>query len=404
MDEATPPPARQRKSKFGSVRQRGKEKFQARYVDANGVRHSGPHMFRTETEAHKWLASVRTDMGRGGWVDPRKGRDTFEAWADDWTEGLVGKSPKTIQGYDSLLRVHVIPYFGRMKIADVKKSTVKRFVAHMDRVAGPGTVRAAYRVVYAILRHAVEDEALVRNPAEGIDLPPSEHQEIVALTAAQVEALADAISNPPNRPGVHYPQYGLHVRFAAYSGLRAAEIVGLRAGRVDLLRGTVYVAETTVVTTAGVMERQPTKNRGRRTVTLPRFLVDQLAEHLGPRAADPDALVFPDLVTGGPHRHTWWYQAHFNPALRYAGLPSSVRFHDLRHTCASLLAGNGAHPREVMEHLGHSTINVTMDRYTHVFPSKTAALASASEDTYRAALDAPIQVAEVRQIGDRRTG
>jgi integrase len=398
MPDATPR-RRRRASSFGTARRLPSGRYQVRYYDKAGVRHTADQTFPTKADADAWLASVRTDIDRGGWVDPRKGRETLEDWAEDWMATRVALSPKTLQGYDSLLRNHVLPYFGRMKIADVQKSTVKRFVAQMTRNgAKPGTVTNAYRVLSGVLKHAVEDEALVRNPADGIDLPRSGHTEMVFLSAAQVEDLAEAITHRPHRPDAPQPDYGFLVRFAAWTGLRAAEIVGLRAGRVNTLLGTVRVVETTVALHGGVLlERQPTKNRGERTVHLPRFLAAQLADHLGTRAGNPDALVFPG-PDGGPLRETWWYQAHYKPAVHRAGLPSTTRFHDLRHTAASLMILQGAPPRQVMEQLGHSTITVTMDRYGHIFPSERLALAARLDEHYRDTVASAQPVAEVTRL------
>lgn len=241
----------------------------------------------------------------------------------------------------------------------------------------------AYRVVKGVLDTAVLSGALKWNPSRKVKLPRADRREMSVLTSDEVEAVAHAITDPPNRDGT-YPAYGLLVRFAAYTGLRAAEVAGLRAGRVDLFRGTVHVVETTVAVRGGVLlERQPTKTRQGQRVVMPRFLAEQLAEHLGPRAASPDALVFPG-PDGGPHNQGRWYPAHFRPAVRHAGIDRPVRFHDLRHTCASLLIANGAHPRAIMEQLGHSTITVTMNTYGHLFPTTMSDLADAMEAMYQA--------------------
>lgn len=196
------------------------------------------------------------------------------------------------------------------------------------------------------------------------------------------------------------------VWFAAYTGLRAAEVAGLRAGRVDLFRGGVYVIETTVAVRGGVLlERQPTKTRQGRRVVMPRFLTDQLAEHLGARAGEPDALVFPGR-DGGSHNQGRWYPAHFRPAVRQAGIDRAVRFHDLRHTCASLLIANGAHPRAIMEQLGHSTIAVTKNTYGHLFPATMDDLANGLDAAYRTAAAPSDEAGKVRRIGGsgRRSG
>lgn len=402
MDNDTPAPrTRGRRRRFGRVRRLPSGRWQAGYTDRAGFNHNAPATFRTKSDADAWLASIQTDMKRGEWVDPRPGQDTFATWAERWVAANTHLAPRTREGYDSILRYHVLPALGRRPVAALSHHHVQVFVSNMSRDgAAPGTVRNAYHVVKGVLDSVVRSGGLKVNPAKGVTLPRTDRVEKVFLTAAQVEALAEAIANPQARTGT-YPEYGLLVRFAAYTGLRAAEIVGLRAGRVDLLRGTVRVVETAVVVNGGrIVERQPTKNRQQRTVVMPRFLVDALAAHLGARAADPEALVFtaPD---GGPFRHNAWYRSHFEEAVRQAGLNPAPRFHDLRHTCVALLVANGAHARSIMEQLGHSTIHVTMDTYGHVFPSTLDALAAGLDAAYRAAATAPVEDAEVRQIGGR---
>jgi integrase len=183
------------------------------------------------------------------------------------------------------------------------------------------------------------------------------------LSAAEVERLAEAI----------VPPYGVLVRFAAYTGLRAGEIAALRVKRLDLLRGTVRVVEA-ASEVSGRLITGPTKTHAERTVLLPRFLRDELAAYLASRPRDRDAFVF-TAPKGGPLRHHNFYNRQFCPALVRAGLPEQIRFHDLRHTCASLLIAQGAHPKAIQVHLGHSSIQVTMDRYGHLFPDALGHLA-----------------------------
>jgi integrase len=118
---------------------------------------------------------------------------------------------------------------------------------------------------------------------------------------------------------------------------------------------------------------------------LPPFLVEELTVYLGDASDDSDAFVF-TAPEGGPLRHNLFYQRTFRPAVRRAGLPPGLRFHDLRHTCAALLIAQRAHPKAMQERLGHSSITVTLDRYGHLFPSLDEALTEGLEGTYRAAL------------------
>ena len=188
-----------------------------------------------------------------------------------------------------------------------------------------------------MLEAAIQAGALLRNPAAGIRVPRSRRREMRFLSAVEVERLAEAV----------VPPYGLLVRFAAYTGLRAGELVALRVGRLDLLRGTVRVVES-ASEVGGRLVFGSTKTYAERTVRLPRFLRDDLAAHLAGRPRDPDGFVF-TAARGGPLRHNNFYQRIFCPALTRAGLPAQVRFHDLRHTCAALLIRRTQPPAGVVE-------------------------------------------------------
>jgi integrase len=217
------------------------------------------------------------------------------------------------------------------------------------------------------------------NPCTNVDLPRSSREEMLFLTAEEVRALAEAID----------PWYRVLVYTAAYTGLRAGELLALRWSDVDLLRGVLHVRRA-LKDVNGNLEFGPTKSHNTRTVSLPRFLRDMLEEHLASRpGGTPEELVFPSR-TGKPLRHNLFYRRHFKPAAR-AVLPAAkhgLRFHDLRHTCASLSIAAGAHPKLISARLGHSSITITLDRYGHLFPSVEEALAEQLDAAFAAGKEA----------------
>jgi integrase len=181
------------------------------------------------------------------------------------------------------------------------------------------------------------------------------------LTAAQVEALADAIE----------PPYGVLVRFAAYTGLRPCEFVALKVGRLDLLRGTVRVAEA-APEVAGHLEGGPVKTHEARTIRLPRSVAEELGAYLAGRPHGRDDLVF-TAPRGGPLRSSKFVPVRFKPAIGAANqalaqldpdgrpelLPEALRLYDLRHTAASLMIRQGASIKAVQKQLGHATASIT---------------------------------------------
>jgi integrase len=358
-------------------------RWEASYRDATGRERVKHH--RTRTEADRWLTAVKDQLHRGDFVDPRQGRRRFAAWAAEWLATAAHVRPKTHAHYESILRVHVLPTFANTPVAAITSSDVRRFIAERVNVgAAPGTVRSARKVLRLVLATAVAEGAIRTNPCDGVRVPASPRAEMVFLTAEQVESLASRID----------ARYATLVRLAAYTGLRAGEICALRVGRVDLDAGRITVAESvTEVPGHGLYFSEP-KTYERRSVTLPAFLVDELAKHLTARPDDPDALVFTS-PEGSTLNHKNFYRRHFKPAVNAAGLAANTRFHDLRHTCAALCIALGAHPKAIQERLGHSSITVTLDRYGHLFPELDESLTSKLDHLYRAVRSGKLPVAQL---------
>jgi integrase len=195
------------------------------------------------------------------------------------------------------------------------------------------------------------------------------------LEQDEVRALADAIN----------PHYKMLVWTAAVTGLRSGELLALRWGNVDLLHERLTVCEA-LKDVDGHLHVGQTKTHEVRTISLPRFLVAMLREHLASATfgTGPDALVFPG-PRGGPIRHNAFVRRNFKPAVKKA-VPhkAGLRFHDLRHTAASLAIAAGAHPKHLQEMLGHSSITITLDRYGHLSPTAHEALALRIDELYSA--------------------
>ncbi len=237
------------------------------------------------------------------------------------------------------------------------------------------------------------------------------------LTHVEVHELAEAIAHPEPKShrngGSHrrrdaFPQYGFLVRFIAYTGLRAGEAEALRVGRLDLLRKPVEVAES-VSEVNGRLVFSDTKSHQKRSVPMPDPLVEELSGFLGTRpAAGPSDILF-TAPRGGPLRHRAFYERHFKPAVRQAGLPTGLRFHDLRHTYAGFLIAEGTHARGIMERMGHSSITVTLNTYGHLLPGLEQRVTDALSSAWREAQRGPSSAlryragnASVSNIGSTR--
>jgi integrase len=378
--------------------------WQARYPDPSGK--AGAEIsktFRTEREAKLWLVQQTASQLDGTFIDPRRAerpfRDVLEAWRPSWPARL---SPTTAARYASIVDLYLEPRFGSVPLRNITHEVVQTYIDELanalnedgTRTNAPGTVRNIYSVLRNAMNQGVRRGYVKANPCTAIDLPRSAKEEQLYLTAAQVQALADRIDK----------HYRVLILTAAYMGLRAGELLALRRRDVDLLRGTLTVARSLKEVGGHQTFSEPKTSHSVRTISIPAFLREMLTEHLSsplPGGDGPDALVFPSK-TGKPLRHNLFYRRHFKPAVTGyvkadgtvvpGALPAhlhGLRFHDLRHTCASLSIAAGAHPKLISTRLGHSSITITLDRYGHLYESAEQSLGEALDALYAAAQTPP---------------
>ena len=332
----------------------------ARYVDPSGRERS--QSFRRKIDAERFLTTVESSKLRGEWIDPRLARTTLLDFSERWVGTISDRAASTRAGYMTKLNVHVLPVFGCVQLRAVSGLAIREWVAGMQAGGvSRHTARQAKQVLGAILKLAVEEGYIARNPAAGVKIGKVARGEQQFLTDAQVAELAVWIDR----------RYSEWVWFMAYSGLRWGEGAALRRGRVTGNR--VRVVES--LSEVGGAHFRPTKTYDTRTVVLPKFVGELLAGYLA-SAGEPGSedLVFTS-PEGGPLNSRNFRRRVWSPALEAAGLPASLRMHDLRHTCASLMISEGANPKQVQCHLGHSSITVTMDNYGHLFSGDVEALA-----------------------------
>jgi len=365
---------------FGSLRRLSSGRWQVRYRDLSGVLHTGPHTFTSKADAARYLAMVEADLHRGMWTDPKLGRMTLAEWAKRWQATTTSLRPTTRDLYAYLLRRLLLPTFGKAALSSIDPLTVRAWLTSLQaQQLSPSTIAKAYRLLSRILGAAVEAGYLLRNPCAVKGAGQERAPEMRFATVAQVAALADAIG----------PRYRALVLVAAYGGLRWGELVGLRVKRVDLLHGRVTVAEQVAEVSGHLIPGPPKTEAGRRTITLPAVAAVALAEHLATFAEPgPEGLVFP-APEGGYLRRSNFRRRLWLPAMRAAGV-EGLRFHDLRHSAATLALAAGANTRELMERMGHTSPAVAL-RYQHVMAGRDQAIAAALDELVQAAAKLPAE-------------
>jgi integrase len=306
--------------------------WRARYRDPAGRERS--RSFRRKIEAERFLTQTEAALHHGDWTDPDLGRTTVRAWAPQWLRTKRGLKPKTLSSYQSLLRSRVLPALGDTPLAKLDRARVEAWVSDLEAHGlSASRIRQAFNVLAAMLDAAVANRMITRNVARGIELPRIPKTERRFLTEAQVMRLADAAPL----------EHRALILVLAYSGIRWGEAVALRRGRCDLLRRRLHILEAAVEVDGHLSWGTPKTHR-QRSVSIPAFVCDDLAEHLVGAPMNPDELVF-HASTGGPLRHGDFIRYVWRPAVRAGGLPEGLTPHELRHTAASLLIAQGAGPK-----------------------------------------------------------
>jgi integrase len=335
---------------MANIAKRPDGRWRARYRDGAGKEHS--RHFKRKVDAQRWLDDVTTAVTTGMYVDPGRARITVGEWSRRWLETKVDLKPSTRTRYAGLLRVNVLPRWGDVQLADVTHEGVAAWVAELSASGlSAATVRQAHRVLSLAFSLAVRDGRMARNPADHVPLLRAARREKVFLTVDQVELLAEAAG-----------EYRLAILFLAYTGLRFGELSALRVRRLDLMRRRAEIVEA-VAEVGGRAVFSAPKSHQVRSIPIPRFLVGELAQHVGGK--QPDDFVFTS-PRGGLLRLQNFRHTAFDRAARAAGL-CGLTPHSLRHTAASLAIASGADVKVVQQMLGHATATMTLDLYGHLY-------------------------------------
>ncbi|TPK90554.1 MULTISPECIES: site-specific integrase [unclassified Mesorhizobium] len=360
--------------------------------DEAGKRRRKWHSFSgTKRQAQEECARLVAEIKNGRYVEPTK--QTIAEFLDEWLDFIKPSvAPKTHERYAEILQKGVAPLLGNVTLAKLKTDRIDGALAkaltegRRDGKGGlsPRTVHHMRRVLIKALSQALTWERLSRNPATATTPPKVERKKMLAYDAAQTAELIEAI-----RPTRMF----IPTLLAVMCGLRRGEILALRWRNVELgdnLR-QLSIVESAEQTKEGVRYKEPKSGRAR-TVALSLTVLDELKAHKTRQAEEqlrlgirPEAESFVVAqFDGSPIQprsltHEW---------VRIIGkttLPR-IRFHDLRHSHASQMLAAGVHPKVASERLGHSTIGITLDLYSHVMPGMQADAAEQVDAAIRSAV------------------
>jgi integrase len=329
--------------------------------------------FRTKREATAYAATTESDKLRGVAIDPKRSRITLEDYGKRWLAGRHDLAQTTAALYRHLFRSHIVPELGSTELGSLTLTQIRAWNTSLRR-RHRTTAAQAYRLLSSMMKSAVDDDRLARNPCRVKGAATESAPERPVASIAEVQALAEAMDNDQR----------IAVILAAWCQLRLGEVPGLRRCDVDLLHGTVRIESTKVTPMGGaVVTKAPKTAAGRRVVAIPPNITDDLADHMERHVGRGHSAL---LLAGGatPFRKAW------NQARKEVGV--AYRFHDLRHSGLTWAAATGATTAELMHRAGHASPDAAM-RYQHATEDRDRALA--------AALAAYVPPAEVIALGPR---
>ena len=359
---------RGKRGSWGGIRKLPSGRYQARYVGPDLVRRTAPMTFSTKGDAQAWLATQSAAVTEHRWrPDPvEQTQETLATYAPQWL-AMRDLKPRTRSEYRRNMKSFTEHPIGSVPLPSITRRSVREWYASLD--PSKPTARAhRYALLSTILTTAVEDELITVNPARLRGAGRA--KATVAIRPATVDELQRIADAMPAR-------YRAMVHVAAWCALRFGELTELRREDVDLAQGVIRVRRAVgwVKDGSGIavpVVGTPKSVAGIRDVTIPPHIIPILHEHLTLHTgAGRRALVFPN--SQGEHMHHGSLYKVFKPARAAAGRPD-LRWHDLRHTGATLAAQAGATTRELMDRLGHTTAGVAM-RYQHVADGRSAEIA-----------------------------
>jgi integrase len=357
----------------GQIIKRGDDTWLVRIFrgrEANGKRqYLNTTIKGKKKDAETYLSKTLAAISTGTFVEPSS--LTVNSYLEKWLERIAKTrvSERTYRGYEWLLKNRVSTTLGNKKLSDVRPLDIQTLYGEMqERGLSSRSVRAFHAVLSSAFKQAVRWQMLARNPCEAVDLPRQIRKEMQAFSPEEARRFLEAAAKD---------SHGVIFAFALATGMRPEEYLALKWSDIDLNKGTATVQRSLQRPKGGGWYYdEPKTSRSRRTIPLPTSIVRSLIEHKRQQAEarlklgavyQQHDLVFAS-ADGTPFMLSNLTRRHFKPILKSAKLPDSFRLYDLRHSCATVLLAAGENPKVVSERLGHASIVLTLDTYSHVLP------------------------------------
>jgi integrase len=323
---------------------------------------------KKQGEVKDWLLTARSELKQG--IYTKKDGITVSDFMAKYME-TVGKHtlrPTTQEGNWSQIRNHINPTIGKIKLKDLRPDQIQSLYSQkLSQGLSRRTVQLLHVNLRTALKQAVKWGLVARNVTDFVQAPRPVKTTPTFFTKEQLNTFLESV-----REDKWYVIFVLLV----YGGFREGEVLGIHYEDCDMVNRVINVRHTVITLRTGLIIGEPKTKSSKRAVTLPKIAYDELKKHLDQLDIN-HGLIF--TTSAGTPIYPRNFIRHFKSKLQEAGLPD-IRVHDLRHSHASLLLASGINPKLVQERLGHSSIALTLDTYSHVIPSLQEEVARRMDD------------------------
>lgn len=372
----------------GTIRKRSNNSYEARVTvgrdPKTGKQIQKSIYGKSKKEVRQKMQQLIIDVDSGNYRQPNN--ITVQSWMKEWLEVFCKSKVKqyTYTSYDTIIRTHINPKIGEVKLTDLKGIAVQRMYNDLiDAGSAPKTIKNIATVMHKAFKMAIRQELISTNPCDNAEIPSAPRKEIRPLTDSEIPEFLTAIQNHPMENAF---------ALCLFAGLREGECLGLSWGQIDFDKGIITVnqqLQKEKVKGGKYIIAQSTKSNKPRPVMPPPIAFDylkserkrQLSNQLaaGERWSNPDNLVFTDPL--GKHLAISTFYKQFKKVAASIGRPDA-RPHDLRHTAATIAVASGSDIKSVQSFLGHATASFTLNVYTHTSEKMMADTASRVQGYY----------------------
>jgi len=355
----------------GHIRKRGEKYYIVLDIGVgdNGVRkqkwHSG---YKTKKEAEKTMVQLISDLEKGEYVNPSN--ITLSQFLSEWLEDSKKPvlAPKTYASYSDIIRLYLKPLLGHKELSKLTPSIIQKYYSHLrdNSSLSNSSINYHHRLLRQALNHAVKWLYITKNPCDVVDPPKRNKKEMQAWSISNVQKAQEIFKDSP---------IYLHVMLAIFTGMRAGEIGALKWTDFDFNNAVCTIRRTAQRVTGNLIFKEPKTENSTRIVVLQQTLIELLKREKKKQVENrllfgsSYKMQFDGYISvraDGSFMEPDYVGKKFHKILLKNPELPMIRFHDLRHTNASMMLASGIDMKTMSERLGHSQISITMDLYAHV--------------------------------------